>query len=287
MASTIPAEARELSIERLGSALGARITGIDLSRTLAPETVAAIKAAFLTHHVLCFPNQDISAEDQARFAGMLGQADYGRPREVKNEGRNRDRGIMLITNIREDGKPIGALPDGEMHFHSDGAHRDVPYRGTTLYAQRIPTHGGETKFANLIMAYEALPDEMKTRIEGLKARYIYDVYATLRDQIDDADLDRLSNSAHPLVRVHSETGRKSLYLSRLMARDIVGMEKSESERLLGELFNHAEKPEFVYIHKWTVGDLLVWDNRCLNHARNDFPADQIRLMRRLTISEPA
>ena len=207
----------------------------------------------------------------------------GRP--VRNEGKERERGIMLITNIRENGQPIGALPDGEMHFHSDGSHRDVPYRATTLYAVQIPSRGGETKFANLYEAYDALPEATKQRIEGLKAAYIYDVYATLRDQVKE-DADNLSNAVHPLVKTHPETGRKSLYLSRLMTRNIVGMDRAESDRLLEELFEHAERPEFVYAHSWSVGDLLIWDNRCLNHARNDFPAEEIRLMRRVTVSEP-
>ena len=193
---------------------------------------------------------------------------------------------MLITNIRENGKPIGALPDGEMHFHSDGSHRDVPYRATTLYAVQIPSRGGETKFANLYEAYDALPEATKTRIANLKAGYIYDVYATLRDQVNEA-ADNLSNAVHSLVKTHPETGRKSLYLSRLMTRRIVGMDRAESDALLNELFEHAERPEFVYAHVWSVGDLLIWDNRCLNHARNDFPAEEIRLMRRVTVSEPA
>jgi len=199
---------------------------------------------------LVFPDQDISEEDQGRFAGYFGHADAsGLAREMKNVGKGREKGIMFITNIRENGKPIGALPDGEMHFHSDGAHRDVPYRATTLYAQKIPSRGGETKFANMTKAYEALSDDMKARLEGLEARYIYDVYATLRDQTDDDDAD-LSNSAHPLVKVHPETGKKALYLSRLMARFIVGMDRGESNALLGELFDHCEKPEFVYAHEW-------------------------------------
>ncbi len=277
----------KLDIEPLSPALGARIKGVDISRPLDKDTVDAIRAAFLDYSMLVFPDQDISEEDQGRFAGYFGHADDSNyAREMKNVGKGREKGIMFITNIRKDGKPIGALPDGEMHFHSDGAHRDVPYRATTLYAQKIPSRGGETKFANMTKAYEALSDDMKAKLEGLTARYIYDVYATLRDQTDDDDED-LSNSAHPLVKVHSETGKKALYLSRLMARFIVGMDRTESDALLGELFDHCEKPEFIYAHDWRVHDLIVWDNRCLNHARNDFPADEVRLMRRLTVSEPS
>src|SRR5690606_10169511 len=112
--------------------------------------------------------------------------------------------------------------------------------------------GGETKFANLYEAYEALSDETKARIDSLEARYIYDVYATLRDQTKE-DAENLSSAIHPLVKTHPETGRKSLYLSRLMTRSVVGMDRAESDALLEELFDHAERPEFVYAHTWSVG----------------------------------
>lgn len=277
----------EMTIEPLSTVVGARVTGLDLARETPEAVKQELRDAFHKYGVLCVSNQKIEPDDQIRFASIFGRADaskMGRP--VRNEGKERERGIMLITNIRENGQPIGALPDGEMHFHSDGSHREVPYRATTLYAVQIPSRGGETKFANLYMAYDTLPDAMKKRIEGLKAAYIYDVYATLRDQVNE-NAENLSNAVHPLVKTHPATGRKSLYLSRLMTRNIVGMDRAESDRLLEELFEHAERPEFVYAHVWSVGDLLIWDNRCLNHARNDFPADEIRLMRRVTVSEPA
>lgn len=276
----------QMDVQPLSPVLGARVTGIDLSRETPEALKQELRDAFNKYGVLCVSNQKIEPEEQIRFAGIFGRADaskMGRP--VRNEGKERERGIMLITNIRENGEPIGALPDGEMHFHSDGSHRDVPYRATTLYAVQIPSRGGETKFANLYEAYETLPEATKQRIAGLKAGYIYDVYATLRDQVKE-DAENLSNAVHPLVKTHPETGRKSLYLSRLMTRNIVGMDRAESDALLNELFEHAERPQFVYAHEWSVGDLLIWDNRCLNHARNDFPAEEIRLMRRVTVSEP-
>jgi taurine dioxygenase len=275
-----------LEIEPLSAILGARVTGLDLAQETPEPVKQEMRDAFHKYGVLCFSRQTLEPDDQIRFASVFGRADaskMGRP--VANEGKERERGIMLITNIRENGKPIGALPDGEMHFHSDGSHRDVPYRATTLYAVQIPSRGGETKFANLYEAYNALPEATKARIDELKAGYIYDVYATLRDQVNES-ADNLSNSVHPLVKTHPATGRKSLYLSRLMTRSIVGMDRAESDKLLDELFDHAERPEFVYAHVWSVGDLLIWDNRCLNHARNDFPAEEIRLMRRVTVSEP-
>jgi taurine dioxygenase len=277
--------ASTMAIEPMSQILGARIKGVDLSKPQDAATVAAISDAFTRYSVLCFPAQDITDDDQARFCSFFGRADSAAlGKDEKGHGKARARGIMLITNIRENGKAIGSLPDGEMEFHSDGSHREVPYRATTLYAVKVPTRGGETKFANLYAAYDALSPAMKTRLEGLQVRYVYKVDSVYRDQTDESD-DSLSNATHPIVRTHPASGRKALYLSRLMSRSIVGMDKAESDKLLAELFDHAEKPEFVYAHKWTPGDMLIWDNRCLNHARNDFPAEETRLMRRMTVSE--
>ena len=276
-----------IEVEPMGPVLGARVHGVDLAQPISDEVADDIRRAFLRYHVLCFPKQKIDPTDQARFAALFGSPDSAvKNRAVQNEGRNRARGVMYITNIRENGKPIGALPDGEMHFHSDGAHRSVPYRATTLYAVKIPSRGGETRFADMAAAYDALSDDMKARIDKVKAVYVHDVFATMREQINDSDLSNISYAEHSLVRPHPETGRKGLYLSRLMTRFIVGMDRAESDQLLDELLAHAEKPEFIYEHKWEVGDLIIWDNRCLNHARADFPGEETRLMRRVTVSEP-
>jgi taurine dioxygenase len=195
------------------------------------------------------------------------------------------RGIIFISNKKMGDENVGSLPDGELHFHSDGAHRKSPYRATTLYSLELPSRGGETKFADLRAAYDALSDEMKHRLEGLEVHNIYDTRATLRDQTDITD-EKLSNAIHPVVRTHPDTGRKSLYLSRLMTRNVIGMDKAASDALLEELFAHIEKDAFIYAHPWTLGDLLIWDNRSVNHARNDFPANETRHMRRVTVSEP-
>ncbi len=287
MAAATPA----LEFEPLSPVLGVRLHGLDLSRPIPAETQTAMRQAFARYGVLCVPSAsdtpDMDVEDQIRFASVFGKVDgegNGQLRFAEGEKRPK-RGIMFVSNLRENGELVGVLPDGEMHFHSDGAHREVPYRGTTLYAIKIPSRGGETKFANLTSAYEALSPEMKARVEGLSGRFVYDVRATLRNQTNEGD-EGLSSSVHPLVRRHSDTGKPALYLSRLMTRNIVGLERAESDRLLGELFDHCEQPKFVYAHTWTLGDLLLWDNRCLNHARNDFPAQEERHLRRVTVSEP-
>lgn len=274
-----------LDIEPASDVLGARIRGIDLREPTDDRTADMLREAFTRYGVLCFPDQKITPDDQLRFANLFGRGDGAfRDRSSGNLRKSASRGVMLVSNIRKDGVPIGSLPDGEMQFHTDGAHRQQPYRATTLYAIRIPSQGGDTLFANLTAAYDTLSDEMKARIEDLETACVYDYAATSRDTIGgDPDLPR---ATHRLVKTHPDSGRKSLYVCRLMTEYIVGMDREEGEKLLVELIEHAEKPEFIYAHKWTPGDLLIWDNRCLNHARSDFPPEEQRLLRRYTISEP-
>jgi taurine dioxygenase len=279
-----------IEFEPLSAILGARVHGVDLTEPDSPARSLMLREAFSKYCVLCFPQQTISNEDQIRFARNFGRADadfMGKP--TANDTPEYDgpakRGVMYISNLRENGQQVGALPDGELHFHSDGAHRKSPYRATSLFAIEIPSVGGETKFANMQMAYDHLPEAMKRRLDGLMVNNVYDTRATLREQTDETD-ETLSNARHPLVRVHPDSGRQSLYLSRLMTRNIVGMDRAESDALLEELFAHIERPEFIYAHSWKVADLLIWDNRAVNHARADFPASERRHLRRVTVSEP-
>lgn len=274
-----------IDIEPLSPVLGAAVRGIDLSQPIDAGTADRLRETFARYGVLCFPGQRISAHDQARFAALFGPVDAGfRDRSGKGGEDVRNRGVMLVSNIRKNGVPVGSLPDGDMQFHSDGAHRARPYRATTLYAIKIPSRGGETLFANLTAAYDALGDGMKAKLERAEVRNIYDYDATHRNDAKEED-NANSVATHALVKTHPDTGRKALYLNRLMTRYIVGMDRAESDALLADLFDHIEKPEFIYAHSWTPGDLLIWDNRCLNHARNDFPAEETRLLRRYTISE--
>ncbi len=272
-----------IAIEKTAPALGARVTGIDLHRPIDAHTAQILREAFAEHAILCLPGQKITPRDHAAFARLFGRVDADPKRLQDNPDESRSKpGVMLVSNIKKDGVPIGVLPDGEMHFHSDGAHREVPYRATTLFAIKIPSRGGDTLFASLAAAYEALPVELQEKLSGAQANHVFNYNKTTRAEMrDDAPV-----VVHPLVRVHPDTGRRSLYLSRLMTRDIVGMSRLESDDLLGFLFDHCEKPEFVYAHRWAPGDLVIWDNRCLNHARTDFSPEEPRLLRRYTVSEP-
>lgn len=267
-----------------GGALGARVEGVDLRRIEEGPALDAIREAFLRHQMLCFPGQKLSADDQVRFCGFFGRADSSFRRPGHEQPDDYSRGVMLVSNVRKDGRPIGSLPDGEMQFHSDGAHRESPYRATTLYAIRVPSHGGDTLFANLYAAYESLPDEVKARIADLEVRNLYHLDATSRDQFGDDDA-LARRAAHPIVRIHPETGRAALFVNRLMSRHIEGLPQGEGDGLLEELIAATERPEIIHAHRWSVGDFLMWDNRCVNHARTDFPVDEVRLLRRYTVSD--
>ena len=232
---------------------------------------------------LLFRDQDLSQEDLIRVTGIFGDfAPLGRPKHTLPSGFSKILpNIMLISNIRENGETIGALPDGEMMFHHDTIHRDDPHKATLLYSVEIPTHGGDTLFASGTAAYDTLDAAMKKRLDGLKAVNYY-VYNSVKRN-DKQAVDASSQAMHPVVRTHDETGRKALYVNRLMSVRIEGMDEAESDALLNTLFDHSEKPEFVYTHVWRKGDLIVWDNRNSSHARTDFPADQRRLLLRTTV----
>jgi taurine dioxygenase len=263
--------------------IGCEVSGIDLREPVPPAAAAAIYQAWLDHGVLLFRDQQLEQEDLIRVTGIFGEfAPLGRPKHTLPSGFSKILpNIMLISNIRENGETIGALPDGEMLFHHDTIHRDDPHKATLLYSVEIPTHGGDTLFASGTAAYDTLDAAMKQKLEGLRAVNYYVYNSVKRD--DKQAVDASSQAVHPVARTHEETKRKALYVNRLMSVRIEGLEEAESDTLLNVLFDHSEKPEFVYTHVWRKGDLIVWDNRCSSHARTDFPADQRRLLLRTTV----
>ena len=272
-----------LDVVPLTKHIGAEIRGIDLRIRPDDETIRAIYQAWLDHLVIVFPGQDLSQEDLVRATGFFGaMGKVHRPPQYAPPGFSRMLpGIMLISNIRENGEPIGALPDGEMMFHHDLIHKDIPSRATMLYAVEIPSHGGDTLFASGYAAYETLDPRTREKLEGKNAFHHYNYGSTIKG--DARGTEAFSECMHPVFRTHEETGRKAVYVNRLMTERIDGLAADESGQLLNILFDHAERPEFVYTHVWKKGDLLLWDNRCSSHARTDFPATERRLLLRTTI----
>jgi len=266
------------ALRPLSAALGAEIIGVDLSEEIGDHTFAHIRDAWHRNLVILLRGQELSEEDQVRFAEK-----FGPPAVIHTKQFVRNHpAVMLISNIREDGKPIGALPDGEMHFHTDQCHQERPAMASMLYALEVPSTGGNTLFANGYMAYETLPDGIKRRIEGRKALNAYDYDAAAMKR-GTRLAEGVPSYVHPVVRTHPATGRKALYVNRLMTVRIEGLPAQESDELLATLFDHQERREFIYEHVWRAGDLLMWDNRCTLHARTDFSPNERRLMRRVTI----
>jgi taurine dioxygenase len=267
----------------LSKHIGAEIRGLDLRTPLDAETIAGIHRAWLNHEVLLFRGQNLAQEDLLRVTGYFGElAPLTRPPKFHPKGYARLLpNIMMISNIRENGETIGALPDGEMHFHHDQIHSEIPHSGTLLYSLEVPTYGGDTLFASGYAAYDTLDPSLKKKLEGRRALNFYNYGSTTRG--DSRGVGATNQAVHPVFRTHEDTGRKAIYVDRLMTQSIEGLSQAESDELLNAVFDHAEKPEFVYRHVWRVGDLLVWDNRCSMHARDDFPSDQRRLMLRTTV----
>jgi taurine dioxygenase len=277
----------DFTVRPLSPALGAEIQGVDLSKPLDDATIAAIKRAWTDHLVLLFRNQTLSEDDQVRFARLFGELQSRpRPKEMRAEaGQTRNPEIMLVSNIRENGKLIGSLPDGEMQFHSDMCYIPKPPKGTFLYAIEIPSQGGDTLFLNMYKAYEALPAAHKARVDGRKALNAY-LYDSTTREVNGSKLDLTAHPHYvqPMVRTHPDTKRKALYVNRLMTWSVEDMDESESNALLDQLFAHIEQDQFIYAHHWRVGDLVLWDNRCTLHARTDFSDKERRLLRRHVVT---
>lgn len=277
----------DLKVTPLSDVGGAEISGVDLSHPLDAATVDAIRDAWNQHLVLVIRGQDVSMSDQLRFAGYFGE--LGERKRAPDALRERTEGVLqtdkhtlLVSNIKVDGKPVGAFGDGDMWFHIDSGYTERPYAYTFLYGMELPSKGGNTLFANTYLAYEALPQELKDKIEGRRALHIHEYKRSEKVDIDK-DISNSPHWFHPVVIRHPETGRKALFVDRLMTRRIEGLDPEESERVLNQLFDHAENPRFVYEHVWKLKDLVMWDNRCLIHGRTWFPKEENRLLRRCTV----
>src|SRR5579875_155348 len=264
-----------LDIRPLAPTIGAEVRGLDLRRPIDAATGAALRQAWYDHAVLLVRGQSLSEDEEARFGEVFGPLALA---HVTRRAPGRHPSIMLISNIRENGKPIGALPDGEMFFHSDLCYTEHPVIGTMLYAIEVPSVGGNTLFADQYAAYNALPAAMKARIDGLRATNRYEIGYDVTIRKGRAP-DTAPHWTHPMVRVHPKTQKKALYINRLMTHDIEGMDEAEAAALLEQLYDHQEQRRFVYEHFWRPGDVILWDNRCTLHARTDFSPSERRLFK--------
>ena len=274
-----------IQVAPISDAGGASITGVDLSAPLTATEISTIRDAFLEYGMIVIRDQDIDGADQLRFCEYMGgTAIRGKPADQRADDGDASYGgsVHLVTNLTEDGKPLGSFGDGEVWFHHDGSFKEIPYAATVLYGMAVTSTGGETVFANMYLAYDRLSDDMKARLEGLRALNVYDYASTGRVDLDQ-DISHINHWVHPMVIRHPDTGRKALYISPLITARVEDVPPQESDTLLAELFDYINDDSLIFEHKWRVGDLAMMDNRCMTHARRDFPAGEPRMLRRTMV----
>ncbi|HEY7137600.1 MAG TPA: TauD/TfdA family dioxygenase [Acidimicrobiia bacterium] len=270
---------RTIEVSPLAGALGAEITGVDLGSDLTEDTVAEIRRAWLEHLVVFFRDQELPPAEFLAFARRIGEpVEYPFVKGIDGYPE-----IIAVTKLPHETVNFGGI------WHSDTVYLERPPMATMLVAREVPPHGGDTLFANMYAAYEALSPAMQRMLDGLQAvnsSALADVSKTREDRIREqgADAGREYLSEHPVVRTHPETGRKALYVNVAHTARFVGMTDEESRPLLQFLFAHSVRPELTCRFRWRVGSLALWDNRCAMHNPiNDYHGFT-RRMHRITLA---
>lgn len=268
----------------------AEVLGVDLASGLDEAAFAPIRAAFEQHSVLVFRNQHLSERGQVEFSRRFGELEI---HFLKQYLHPEHPELLLVSNILENGKPVGVVDAGQ-YWHTDTSYWQKPAYASLLYSVEIPVVDGralgDTMFTSTAAAYDALPEATKRRIDGRRGihRYLQRHKKTLdggavRKELT-AEQRAVPDAIHPIVRTHPATGRKCLYVNEGFTVGIEGMPDAEAVPLLAELFAHCTKPEFVYRHRWQVGDLVMWDNiATLHNAVADYKPSMRRLLRKATV----
>lgn len=273
-----------------GEALGAEIRGADLSRALDPADVDAMLDAWSEHLVLLFRGQSISDPQLIAFSRHFGDLDLCPPNATGRQHSSEHPELIVVSNVVDDGKPLGSLGAGELRWHTDMSNHAVPPKASILHALEVSSEGGETEFCNMYAATADLPGHLRSAIDGRWAHQdgAYDSAGAPQRPVEVAGVRAESPHArHPLMRRHPDTGRPVLYLGRRPKQYVVGMDAEDSGTLLDALWAHATRRKYVWTHEWRVGDLIVWDNRCVMHRRNAFPADSRRTIHRTQVTGDA
>jgi taurine dioxygenase len=269
------------------AALGAEVRGLDL-KTLDDATFARLHAHWLDHLLLVIRGQAMTPADLVTFAKRFGTPvtssnlhKRGLEERTANKIFNLPPEVTVVTNVKQDGKPVGILGDGEVVWHADFSFKERPTAARMLLAVEIPPEGGHTYFSNCYAAYDTLSDAMKQRLKGMtiKQANIVDTAMQIRPGARlDMDIREIEGPSHPIVSTHPETGRSMLFLGRRHSAYVNGLSLEDSEALLNELWEHATQSRFVYEHEWSVGDVVVWDNRATLHKRDPFNAENRRVL---------
>jgi alpha-ketoglutarate-dependent 2,4-dichlorophenoxyacetate dioxygenase len=281
-----------LTVRQIGPCFAGEASGLDLSRPLSPENVEAVHAAMDEYAVLVFHDQDLDDAQQLAFTESLGPIEQAIGTSLRAPSEYRlPTTFADVSNLDQDNRPFERddrrrlFGIGNRLWHSDSSFKVVPAKYSLLHARSIPSKGGNTEFADMRAAYDALDDETRAEIEDLVCEHsqIYSRQQLGFTDFTDEERERFKPVLQRLVRVHPSTGRKSLYLSS-HAGGIVGWPVPEARAFLRDLNEHATQREFVYAHKWRVGDLVMWDNRRTMHRARPFPAHEPRDMRRTTLA---
>ena len=283
---TAIATPRPATTRPIDGAFAVEVLDLDLSRPLDDPGFERLHRAWLAHHVLVFRDQRITPGQQVSFSRRFGPLQIHVLRNFQLPGHPE---VLIVSNIIEDGRPIG-LGDAGAYWHSDLSYKTRPSMGSLLHAQELPAEGGDTLFADQHAAWEALPDALKRTIAPLRAEHSYlahyeDLRARnpFRPKLTPAQIDEVRPVAQPVVRTHPETGRKALFVNEHFTTRIIGWPEDESRALLDELFRHATDERFVYRHRWAPHDLVLWDNRSVQHLAVGTPARLRRKLYRTTI----
>jgi taurine dioxygenase len=277
-----------ISFTPLGPLMGAETFDVDLSQPLAEADFKALEQAFYAHQVLALRGQQISAAQFVAFARRFGPP---QPHVIDQFHHPEDPNILILSNVRKDGRPIG-LQDAGSYFHTDYSYLAVPARATTLYSRVVPRFGGETLFASQLAAYDDLPEAMKRRIDPLVAIHHYgnrndldQTSRTVASVLNAEQEAKMPLVTHRIARPHPVTGRKALYAVSGSSFGIVGMPDDEARALLDELAAHATQPKYQLRFKYGVGDIVLWDNAALLHSATLTDPDDARTLWRITMLE--
>ncbi len=274
----------EMATATLSAALGAELSGVDLSQPLDDATVASIRAAWLEHLVLVFRDQRVSDADLVAFSRHVGQLDQVPGWEDFHSDGHPE--VLVISNVTEHGTAIGVLGDGEAAWHTDMSYRPDPPIASVLLGVEVPPTGGDTSFMSMYAALEALPPELRAELDRVELNHDDSRASTgeLRPgHAEVIDVSRAGGARHPIIRPHPETGRPALYLGRRLNAYVVGMSVAASEDLLDRVWATLDAPGLIYRHRWRAGDVVMWDNRCTMHRRDAFDPGARRIMHRTQI----
>ncbi|CAB3844544.1 TauD/TfdA dioxygenase family protein [Achromobacter piechaudii] len=279
-------QAQSFDINPLPGPVGAEIIGLDLSRELTAADFSRVHQAHLDHHLLVFRDQRITPRQHIDFSRRFGPLMIHVLHQFHLAGHPE---ILTVSNIVEDGKPIG-LGDAGKYWHSDISYKELPSLGSLLHAQELPSEGGDTLFANMHLAYDTLPAALRNAVVGKRAVHSYLAqYGQLqkegnwRPNLSAQQIAQVREVVHPVVRTHPENGRRALFVSEGFTTHIVGLPEDESRALLTELFAHSVRAEHIYRHRWQPHDLVFWDNRSLIHLAGGTPDHLRRKLYRTTI----